>query len=217
MSTTTATNKPRPDIFSRQSQDENAQNGTTDNNKKLINLIRGWPAPNLLPADQLKRAADDILTDPTVYVPALQYGPDPGYQPLREEIASWLGKAFNLPPDKRSADEICITGGASQSIANILQCFTDPAYTRAVWFAAPCYFLACPIFEDAGFAGRLRGVPEDEEGIDLEELERRILGLEKEEEGKGAWPSESVGLVFFVFGKPPLFAVAVRGCCIFTC
>ena len=34
----------------------------------------------------------------------------------------------------------------------------------------PTYFLACPIFQDAGFTGRMRGVPEDNEGIDLEFL-----------------------------------------------
>ena len=50
------------------------------------------------------------------------------------------------------------SGGASQSVANILQSFTDPEYTRAVWAVAPCYHLMCPIFEDSGFRGRLRAV-----------------------------------------------------------
>lgn len=44
---------------------------------------------------------------------------------------------------------------------------------------APTYYLACRIFHDAGFMERLRGVPEDEEGIDLEFLER---GLREAEE-----------------------------------
>ena len=39
---------------------------------------------------------------------------------------------------------------------------------------APTYFLACRIFEDAGFHGRLRAVAEDEEGIDVELLGRKI-------------------------------------------
>lgn len=44
---------------------------------------------------------------------------------------------------------------------------------------APTYHLACRIFDDAGFAGRLRGVREDEEGLDVAELE---TGLERSEE-----------------------------------
>lgn len=46
---------------------------------------------------------------------------------------------------------------------------------------APCYFLACRIFEDAGFTGKLRAVREDDEGIDVEALERGLKSLENEE------------------------------------
>ncbi|KAK0714795.1 aminotransferase, class i/classii, partial [Lasiosphaeris hirsuta] len=144
--------------------------------KKLINLLRGWPSPHLLPAEMLRRAANSVLSDPAVFVPALQYGPDPGYEPLRQALAAWLGAAYSVKPDVR---ELCITGGASQNIACVLQSYTDPAYTLAVWAVAPCYFLACPIFEDAGFGERLRGVPEDEEGVDVEFLERTLRECEE--------------------------------------
>jgi len=39
---------------------------------------------------------------------------------------------------------------------------------------APCYYLACRIFEDAGFGGRLRAVPESRDGIDVDYLEREL-------------------------------------------
>lgn len=140
--------------------------------KKLVNLLRGWPSPNVLPAQILKAAANKVLSDPSVFVPGLQYGPDPGYQPLREELSGFLNRAYGTgAPD---AERICITGGASQSMACLLQSYTDPAYTKAVWAIAPCYYLACPIFEDSGFRGRLRAVPEDGEGIDLDWLERGL-------------------------------------------
>lgn len=42
----------------------------------------------------------------------------------------------------------------------------------------PSYFLACPIFMDAGFSGLMKGVPEDEEGLDIEFLRH---GLEQSE------------------------------------
>lgn len=142
--------------------------------KPLINLLRGWPSPSILPVSLLREASNKVFSDPSIYVPALQYGPDPGYQPLREALAEWLGQTYNVP---KRPEEICITGGASQSIACVLASFTDPVHTRAVWAVMPCYYLACPIFADAGFGmvgSKLRGVPEDEEGIDLGWLERSL-------------------------------------------
>jgi DNA-binding transcriptional MocR family regulator len=136
--------------------------------KKQINLIRGWPSPSLLPNLSLLSSAQTALTDPSTFVPGLQYGADPGYLPLRLEIAKWLAPYYRVEPD---VERVCITGGASQSIACALQSFSDPGYTRAVWMVAPCYFLAGPIFEDSGFYGRhgrLRGFSEDVEGPSVE-------------------------------------------------
>ncbi|EGO59971.1 hypothetical protein NEUTE1DRAFT_145853 [Neurospora tetrasperma FGSC 2508] len=180
-----------------------------ENMKKQINLLRGWPSPHLLPPSHLLSASTSLLTSPppdeppsskfSFNVPALQYGADPGYLPLRHSLAAWLTNNYTAHetypshgfPTLTTAEQICITGGASQNLANILQGFTDPAYTRAVWAVSPCYFLAVPIFEDAGFAvgnGKLKGVREDEEGVDLEELERGIL----EVEGGREWPGKPV-------------------------
>ena len=39
---------------------------------------------------------------------------------------------------------------------------------------SPTYHLACRIFEDSGFHGRLRSVPEDEEGVDVENLRKAL-------------------------------------------
>lgn len=146
-----------------------------------INLIRGWPAPDLLPASLLSVAAQRVLADPAIYEPSLQYGADPGYQPLREALADWLSTHFSVT---RDPERICISGGASQNVACILQSFTDPVYTRAVWMVAPCYHLACQIFEDAGFSGRLRAFPEDEEGVDLASLEDKIKKVDDEAQTK---------------------------------
>ena len=50
---------------------------------------------------------------------------------------------------------------------------------------SPTYFLACRIFEDSGFAGRLRAVPEDEEGVDIAFLEQQIKVSEDEARAAG--------------------------------
>ncbi|CAL3964061.1 unnamed protein product [Diplocarpon coronariae] len=136
--------------------------------RKAINLLRGWPSPSLLPTPAILRAAQSALSDPAVSTPGLLYGPDAGYQPLREEISRWLGGFYGGEPD---ASRICITGGASQNLACVLQVYSDPIATR-VWMVAPCYFLACRIFEDAGL--KTRAVEEGEGGIDLVSLEQRL-------------------------------------------
>ncbi|KAI4163229.1 MAG: hypothetical protein LQ342_003162 [Letrouitia transgressa] len=150
-------------------------NGTS---KPLINLLRGWPNPSLLPVTQIKNASLSALSDPKVSAPALLYGPDPGYEPLRENIAGWLTRFYQLPPI--SPKRICISGGGSQNIACILQVFSDPSFTKQVWMVSPTYFLACPIFQDNGFYKRLRSVPEDEEGIDIDFLKAKLLQSDQE-------------------------------------
>ncbi|KAI1336634.1 pyridoxal phosphate-dependent transferase [Xylariaceae sp. FL0016] len=173
--------------FETRASSANMGDARTRAEKKQINLMRGWPATSLLPRDRIQRAAASALSDPAVATPGLLYGSDMGFEPLRAALAGWLGRFYGGLVEAKGGrsvfdvgeEGIAISGGASQSVACILQSYTDPGVTRAVWMVAPCYFLACPIFADNGFAGRLRGVREDEEGVDLEALEAM---LEAEEE-----------------------------------
>lgn len=138
-----------------------------------IDLLRGWPNPGLLPPNRLKEASDAAFSDPEIWTPGLAYGPDDGYLPLRQELAKWL-TSFYEPKEAIEIPRICVTGGASQNLACLLQTFTDAIYTRNVWMVAPTYYLACRIFDDAGFAGKIRGVPEDDQGVDIEFLSQQL-------------------------------------------
>jgi DNA-binding transcriptional MocR family regulator len=86
---------------------------------------------------------------------------------------------FYEPSDPVTTNRICVSGGASQNLACLLQVFSDPVYTRNVWMIAPAYMLSFRIMEDAGFQNKLRAVPEDDEGIDIDFLKNE---LEKSEE-----------------------------------
>ena len=150
----------------------------------LIDLLKGWPNSALLPAAQIDTASTVALSNADVYIPGLLYGPDPGYEPLRKNIANWL-TYFYQPPSQILVERICVTGGASQNLACILQVFSDPLFTRNVWMISPTYFLACRIFEDSGFHGRLRSVPEDEEGVDIKYLRNALHQSEMEARAGG--------------------------------
>ena len=137
-----------------------------------VNLLRGWPASSILPSSQVSSCTRSLLAQESQAASILEYGPDLGFPPLRQSLAEWLSAHHGVhAPDP---ERICITGGASQNVARICQSFSDPGVTRCVWLVRPVYFLACGIFEDAGFAGRLKGVPEGEGGVDVAWLEKEM-------------------------------------------
>lgn len=143
-----------------------------------IDLLSGWPAQSSFPTDGISSAATRVLKDPEIYKAGLNYGDDEGYLPLRQNLSRYLAD-FYTPGRQASVDRVCITGGASQNLACILQVFTDPLVTKAVWVIEPSYYLAFRIFEDAGFHGdKLRGVPANEGGVDLEFLEIAMKKVE---------------------------------------
>lgn len=161
-----------------------------------INLLRGWPSTETLPFKILSEAAARTLAQPSTSVPGLQYGDDAGFKPLRSTLSAWLSATYGQSRSNQSEDSLCITAGASLGLANVLQSFTDPSFTQAVWIVVPCYFLACPIFEDAGFAGRLKAVPEGDEGVDLQFLQKGLERFPVQDERKPASTQTSM-LYFF--------------------
>lgn len=146
---------------------------------QLIDLRKACPTRRLLPAASIAYASRAILTDPFSYADALLHGPDLGSAPLREEVAAWLSEFYRPDAGPIPPERLCITGGASQNLACILQKFTDPVYTRAVWLVAPTLRISCKIFEDNGLEGKLKVVLEDEEGLDIDTLET-LLAAEEE-------------------------------------
>lgn len=160
-----------------------------------IDLQLGWPSTTLHPTQPLLTAAPAILSSPTTSPLALNYGPGHGLAALRAAIAAWLTSAYtphnpNNTPYTIPASRILVGNGASGTLLNTALRFADPGYTRCIWMVEPTYFLACPIFADAGFGeGRMRGVPEDGEGIDVGFLRAGIEGVEREWARKG-WGQE---------------------------
>lgn len=156
---------------------------------KPINLLIGRPSPRLQAADKLAEASQVVLLQREVSDWALTYGPDHGEDDIREHVATWLSQKYQPKPGPITRDRIIITNGASGGLTAILQKFTDPLYTRRMFLVEPAYFLALNSFLDAGFGRKMQGVPEDDEGIDLEFLQRRL----EEEESKYADQTQTSG------------------------
>lgn len=164
-----------------------ATNGTS---KPLLNLQLGWPTPRLTAREGLLQGAQEVLAEGSNVAPILLYGPAKGHPPLCESLAQWLTEVYEPTSGPIDASRICITNGASGSLANIAMKFADPTYTRRIFMVEPTYFLACPIFEDCGFQGKLRGVPETlDDGIDLDFLRMRL----EEAEAETGWPAKPLG------------------------
>lgn len=111
--------------------------------QKQIDLFTGWPNPELLPPQSIKKAADEMLSDASTIPSILRYGEDEGYIELRKQIAKWLCTFYKAKQDI-GYKRICITGGASQNLACVLQTFTDPVYTRNV---CKCFSLFMCVYD----------------------------------------------------------------------
>ncbi|KAK1723234.1 aminotransferase [Colletotrichum acutatum] len=172
----------------------------------LINLQLGWPSPRLFAASALLDGATQVLTSESESAAALIYGPHIGHPPLRKSIAEWLSSI--------DYERISINNGASGNLSNVLLKFTDPLYTRKIFMVEPTYFLACPIFEDNGFQGKLAGVPEnDSEGVDIAFLRRELAATEAqavedaEKLGQPAIPTIKVGKTYSKIYKYVIYIV----------
>jgi DNA-binding transcriptional MocR family regulator len=139
----------------------------TTPDRSLINLQGGWPTPRLHPVEALQSATQDLFAQGDIHE-ALKYGPEYGDASLRENIGKWLADAYQPSAGPIGRERIIATNGASNGLATVLQKFADPVLTRNIWMVEPAYFLACPIFRDAGFTGKIRGVPEGTGCIDLD-------------------------------------------------
>jgi 2-aminoadipate transaminase len=90
------------------------------NQPGVISFAGGLPAPDLFPVDELREAADRVLT--RFGTQALQYGLSMGYPPLREFIAERLTTHGGT---QLTADNILITAGSQQGLDLVGRAFIE--------------------------------------------------------------------------------------------
>ena len=131
----------------------------------IISFAGGFPDSALFDVDGIRIAANAALThEPGA---ALQYGATEGYQPLREEIARFMGQkgCTQLAPE-----QLIVTTGSQQALDLLGKTLISPG--DKVIVEGPTFLATIQCFRLYG--AELISAPVDGEGVKTDELERLI-------------------------------------------
>lgn len=131
----------------------------------MISFAGGMPDNELFPLKDVQ----DIVAGLSVseQQAALQYAPTTGYQPLLDELGLWL-KRKGLPVE---SNRLIITTGSLQGINIFTKLFVNPH--DVVLTENPSFIGALSVFNS--YLADVRGVPLDNEGIQIEKLKSALL------------------------------------------
>jgi 2-aminoadipate transaminase len=130
----------------------------------VISLATGWPAPSTYPTEEVARIAAEVFAEEGGN--ALSYLPAEGLFDLREQIAA-RGRAYGYAQD---ADEVVVTSGAQQAIALCAHATLEPGDVAVI--ESPTFMGM--MTATRGTRARVIGVPVDEDGFDVDALERLL-------------------------------------------
>lgn len=138
---------------------EASENGKVD----YISFASGFPDPEAIPQKKLEEAGHKILKEKTYEV--LQYGSAQGYKGLIESSKAFINQHETVCTED---DDIIITTGSQQGLDLVSKIFCDEGDFIAV--ENPSYLGALNSFKCNG--AKLIGVPLEEDGVNLKELEK---------------------------------------------
>lgn len=136
-------------------------------NPDIISFAPGYPAPENFPWDEYRAIADDILEARGRVT--LQYGPTRGLPDLLDVVVDLLA-ARGI---RASHDELIVTTGSQQGLDLVARVFLDPG--DVVLVELPSYTGAITAFRNV--QASLVGVQQQADGIDLDDLDRKLAGL----------------------------------------
>src|SRR3954469_14136754 len=129
-----------------------------------ISFARGVPAPECLAVDELADCARAAILGDGAAV--LSYGPGGGYAPLR----GWIAERHGVEPNR-----VVITSGSLQGFVFLCEQLVRPG--ARVLVEAPTYDRPIKILRRLG--AEIVGVPMDDDGLDIDALERALRDGEK--------------------------------------
>jgi 2-aminoadipate transaminase len=125
----------------------------------VINFTRGVPATESFPIDEVIAAAETALK--TTGAAMLQYGPSPGFLPLREWLAEW---------QRVNVDSVLTGNGSLQLLEFLCLQMLEPG--DVVLTEAPTYDRTLTILRRHG--AQVVGIPLEADGPSIDALERSV-------------------------------------------
>jgi len=133
--------------------------------RDIITFAGGFPAPETFPVDVIRELTSNLL-DADAGV-ALQYSPTEGLPAAREAVAGLLQDTQGVRVDP---GDVLVTSGGIEALQLLARTLVDPG--DRVLVEAPTYLGAIMAF--AGFEADVEGVPIDEDGLCVDELEATL-------------------------------------------
>ena len=130
----------------------------------LISLAIGWPSPSLYPTAEIARISAEVFEEEGGA--ALSYLPAEGLWQFREQLAA-RGRASGWAEE---ADEIVVTSGAKQALSLTARATLEPGDVAVI--ESPTFVGMLDSLRQTG--ARVIGVPVDEDGLDVDGLERLL-------------------------------------------
>ncbi|MCZ8251320.1 MAG: PLP-dependent aminotransferase family protein [Hylemonella sp.] len=130
----------------------------------IISFAGGFPDSAMFDVEGIREASQKALSDEPGA--ALQYGATEGYNPLREQIAAFMGsKGVQV-----ASDGLIVTTGSQQALDLIGKTLVDPG--AKVIVEAPTFLATIQCFRLYG--AHVIGAPIDAQGVQVDKLEQLI-------------------------------------------
>jgi 2-aminoadipate transaminase len=133
----------------------------------MVSFAPGYPAEDAFPWRAFADLTHELLAGDDGKV--LQYGPTRGYRPLQDAVRGLMSERGIAP----TASQVVITTGSQQGLDLLARVLLDPG--DVVLMELPSYTGAISAFRNVEAA--LVGVRQDDDGINLDELDRTYLSL----------------------------------------
>src|SRR3954463_5444488 len=131
----------------------------------LISFAGGFPDPLTFPRERASQLLEEFAANGEVT--AFQYTPTRGLAGTLDAVADRLESVQGRRPDE---GELLTTSGGIEGLELVCKTFLDRGDTVAI--EAPTYLGAIMAFR--GFEAKIEAVPMDEDGLQVDDLERRL-------------------------------------------